>query len=549
MKEAPQVRGWSATAGDNLAFAPDRLALSSVPAARGLALPGPRISRSDWTAWPPGVLALLLAGAHLLLWGGALALSRHAPALDSAEQLVWSYAMDWGYWKHPPLPSWLMHALAAVFGRSVALPAIASQACVAIALLLTWRLGCALLSPRASLVAMGLSALVTCHNLGAEPFNHNTVLLPFQAGAMLLFYRAVRGGRWWHWAGFGALAGLGMLVKYVALIPLAALLLYALLDGACRNRRTLAGLALAGAVFSLVSGAHGYWLWTHDFLPLRYAHSVAVHIPGAGDYAISLAGFLFELGVSWLPLVLVLAWVRRPRAAPAEPLREVPVNDRLFLWVAGLGPLLLLLVYGTVTGTQLLPRWGSNLFLLAGWLALDLGRARGTPALRPALAAFAAVQLALCLATTVLRPVASDLLALRGRAGFPGAALSEQALRTWQSRTDAPLRLVITDLWTGGNLAAHQPRPLAVLLDGDARQAPWVTAGDVADCGALVLLNRTEFGNSPVPPGLVAYLADAPLRGEWQVPWPALLQGTGVDRSVHIGWGILPPVPGGHCAL
>ena len=197
-----------------------------------------------------GPVVLLCLG-QVLLWGLAFGLTYTAPGIDSAEQFVWAFSLENGYWKHPPMPSWIMHGLIQLFGPSVVLPFIATQASIAIAMALTWRLGCEFMSQRRSLVAMALTSLVAYHNIGGDCFNHNTALLPFQAATLLLFYRATRQGRWHQWALADLMAGLSMLVKYVALLPLAGLLLYFVLDRELHRPRHLAGLLLAAAVFAL----------------------------------------------------------------------------------------------------------------------------------------------------------------------------------------------------------------------------------------------------------------------------------------------------------
>ncbi len=131
--------------------------------------------------------ALWLALGYLLLWGMVAALGYQAPDVDSAEQFVWAVSLEGGYFKHPPLPTWILHALIALFGPSLVLPVVAAQACIAIALALIWRLGCEFMSPLRSGAATLLTSLVTYYNIGGDSFNHNTVLLPFQAATVLLF--------------------------------------------------------------------------------------------------------------------------------------------------------------------------------------------------------------------------------------------------------------------------------------------------------------------------------------------------------------------------
>ncbi len=232
--------------------------------------------RASGRAWR---LVLLLGIGQLLLWAIAVALGYHAPDLDSAEQFVWSVTLQGGYFKHPPLPSWIMHGLVALFGPSLVLPVVAAQACIVVALALTWRLGCEFMSPARSAAATLLTSLVTYYNIGGDSFNHNTVLLPFQAAALLLFYLATRRDEWLLWGLTGLLAGLSVLVKYVALVPLAGMLLYFALDRTLHRKRTLLGALLAVVVFVLVLAPHAWWLVSVDFLPFRYAQLVTHKLP------------------------------------------------------------------------------------------------------------------------------------------------------------------------------------------------------------------------------------------------------------------------------
>ena len=113
-----------------------------------------RVAAVDDMVRPLAGAQMALSYMSVLLWGVACWLSYSAPEVDSAEQFVWSFSLENGYWKHPPLPTWIMHGLIRVFGTSVALPFIATQACIVIALAITWRLGCEFMSPRRSLIAM-----------------------------------------------------------------------------------------------------------------------------------------------------------------------------------------------------------------------------------------------------------------------------------------------------------------------------------------------------------------------------------------------------------
>jgi 4-amino-4-deoxy-L-arabinose transferase-like glycosyltransferase len=499
--------------------------------------------------WTPAVLCAL---AQAVLWSAAFSLYT-APEIDSAEQFVWAFSLENGYWKHPPLPTWIMHVLMQVFGPSLSLAFVATQACVAVALLLGWRLGCAFMSPRRSLIAMLLTSLVTYHNIGADCFNHNTALLPFQAAMVLLFFRALREGRMHQWALAGTVAGLAMLVKYVALLPIAGLLAALLFDRTLPRRRQALGVAVAAAFFALVLLPHVLWLRETSFLPFRYARAVTEGAPGPQVGLRGIADFVLMQLVRVVPLVIGAAVVlaaRRRDDAPRHPAAALAPADARFLWIAGLAPMALTLGIAFATDVSLQSRWGANGFLLAGWLAMTATPRPDTPAMLRRAVHFAALaHVVLCLGLTVSKTVLADRLHVRTRANFPGALLAQHAQATWRRYTDARLRLVVSDIWLGGNIVANSPRPLAVLIDGYHLKSPWVKEQAVADCGALVLDDQTDDaqGRGRAHAGLDALMRRADVTGVWELPWA-----DGDDRGTALGrvrWGVILPARADSCPL
>ena len=499
-------------------------------------------------------VALLCIG-QVLLWSLVVGLNYSAPEVDSAEQFVWAFSMENGYWKHPPLPSWIMHGLIQLFGASLLLPFVATQTCIVIALALTWRLGLEFMSPTRSLIAMALTSLVTYHNIGGDSFNHNTVLLQFQAATLLLFYLATRRQAWHLWALTGLFAGLAMLVKYVALFPLAGLLVYFALDRSLHTRRTLLGLLLAVGIFTLVLVPHLLWLRASNFLPFRYAHEVTRELPGLLATLESLAGFVFTQLMRLLPFFVGLALVMLPghtAACAAGKLSPLAAGDRLFVWVAACTPLVITMGIGLFSETALQARWGTNAFLLTGLLAMTLLRRPDSPAMfKRCLQAVIVMQVVLCVSQTLSKTVLADRFERRTRANFPGAALALKAQETWAAHTDAPLRLVVSDIWLGGNLIANSPQRLAVLIDGHHFKSPWVKDKAVENCGALILDDTTEdsAGHAAPNPALDALMARAEFAGTRTLPWAhPKLRADSPERGV-VRWGIIRPEPGQACAL
>jgi 4-amino-4-deoxy-L-arabinose transferase-like glycosyltransferase len=503
----------------------------------------------------------LLCLAQLALWGTTFGFAYRAPEIDSAEQFIWAFSLENGYWKHPPMPSWIMHGLIGVFGTSVALPFVAAQASIVIALALCWRLGCEFMSPRRSLIAMLLTSLVTYYNIGGDNFNHNYALLPFQAATLLMFHRATRQGQWHQWALAGLFAGLSMLVKYVALLPLAGLLLYVALDRSLHTRRHLAGLALAGLTMLVVLVPHALWLQATSFLPFRYAASVSQAAPGFGRSLQGLGEFLMVQAVRLLPLLAGLWFLMRTHRsaavgdAPSSVAWVAPAASSgrlLFLWIAALTPLGITLLAGLVLQTELQSRWGTNSFLLTGWLVMAVWpRADTARMLRRAIAFAACTQVLLCAGMVLAKTVVADHLKVRTRANFPGAALAAHAQATWRLHSAAPLRLVVSDIWLGGNIVANTRQRVAVLIDGRHFKSPWVKERTIADCGALILDDQTSdaAGRGEANPALDALMAKASRHGVWVLPWAS--GAAAPDRSAYgsVRWGIILPASGAKCPI
>ena len=183
---------------------------------------------------------------------------------------------------------------------------------------------------------------------------------------------------------------------------------------------------------------------------------------------------------------------------------------------------------------------------------MTLLRRPDSPAMfKRCLQAVIVMQVVLCVSQTLSKTVLADRFERRTRANFPGAALALKAQETWAAHTDAPLRLVVSDIWLGGNLIANSPQRLAVLIDGYHFKSPWVNDKAVENCGALILDDTTEdlAGHAVPNAALETLMARAEFTGTWTLPWAhPKLRVDSPERGV-IRWGIIRPEPGQTCAL
>ena len=206
--------------------------------------------------------APLLAMLVVAVWAGFRPGTSSGQWGDHFEQFVWAHGLQWGYHKHPPLPTWLLggadsrHRARRLVGRAAGGRLHPGHR----VLHLSHRADAARQrrQRRWPLLLWGLQHAFSAR---AVLFNHNTVLMlmiSITAWALLqpcATSAARRSGGW----PTGAAAGLSLLAKYQALVPLPACSSRCFLSGdagdppgaarpAARRRHRLAGRDAAPAL-------------------------------------------------------------------------------------------------------------------------------------------------------------------------------------------------------------------------------------------------------------------------------------------------------------
>jgi hypothetical protein len=499
-------------------------------------------------------LVLLLLLAHLLLWTVLTGISHSAPDLDNMEELVWGNVFEWGYYKHPPLPSWLIYGLTRLFGRPVWLTFFAGQLSVVVALYFVWRLACEMTSQKNALIAVLVIMPVTYFTTRGVISNHNTIQLWSIAGAIWMFYRAWRYERTRDWLLLGLFAGLAMLTKYSALVQFAVFALFLLLTGRLRHARTWRGIGAATGVLAAMLAPHVWWMTTRAKTPIGYASASlsreltrAEHWRMMGDVVSTTAARLAPMLLALLAIGFCLARQRRAAAAAAQtPMppqtlaAQLRPEDRCFILLVGLGPFVLTLAVVIAVKAPMIADWASTFYLLFGCFAFWLFSSPPSDSarlLRTCLKVIVTIQLITVIGYAIARGPLSNMTGRATRATFPGAIISERLQAEWHAHVGTPLRLVAADTWLGGNIAIHAGRQVAVLIDGDVDKSQWVTPARAAACGMLLAINRSADASDGVPPKVVELMRRASWSGMLQLPASKKIDGA----QLRIEWGIIAP--------
>lgn len=475
--------------------------------------------------------------AHVLIWTLLPALLQHNLPLDVIEQLAWGREWQVAYFKHPPLPAWIVESVATLSGRWPPAQYLVGPLASALALLAVWRLGCALIGPRRALLAVLAQEGVLYFTIFTPEFNHNVVLLPLWAGLGLAGYRACfRPGTVTDWAWFGALAALGMLGKYTTALFLAPLLLLALLHPRLRRLWRTPGPWLALGVLVLVLAPHLLALWRIDFAPLLFPFQRA---PAAAHwYDHIVYPFLFaaaqfgDIAAALLALAL-LAW-RRPGevvTGPAPP--PLAADVRAYLWTITWAPAAIAVAASLVLGLHLKDMWGYPMWCFVGlfFMAGSIGpyTARGVQRFAVAIVV---IMLVVPVVFGVQNSFGSMFLRKATRGEFPGRELAALIEQRWHALAGpAPLAIVAGDVWLAGNVAFYGAERPAVFIDADPAKSPWITSAGLARSGAVLIWQ------GDAPPGWLARFPGAAAQAPFELPYVPPLG----HAPARFGWAVVLP--------
>ena len=497
-------------------------------------------------------LVLLILLGHLLLWTVLTGLSHSAPDLDNMEELVWGNVFEWGYYKHPPLPSWLMYGLTRIFGQQIWVTFFAGQLSVVLAMYFIWRLGCEMTTQRKALIAVLLTMPITYFTTRGVMPNHNTIQFWSLAGAIWFFYRAWRYQQIRDWLLLGMFCGFAMLTKYSALVQFAAFAVFLLVSGELRHARTWKGIGAATVVLGLMLTPHLLWMSKQAKTPIGYASKSlsqkltrAEHWQLMGDVLSTTAARLAPMLLVMLIIGCALWRGSRRAAAQASPApqklaAQLRPEDRRFILLVGLGPFVLTFLIVIALKLPMMADWASTFYLLFGFFAFWLFSSPAGDSsrlLRTCLKVVITVQVLTVIGYALARGPLPNKLGRPTRSTFPGEIISRNLQNEWIQHTGTPLRLVASDTWLGGNIAVHAGPDVAVLIDGDIDKSQWVSPARAASCGMLLAINRSADSDDGVPPKVVDMMARAQWSGILQLPATRKMDGP----LLKIEWGIIPP--------
>lgn len=487
------------------------------------ALRSPDRSPTELTNLEVAIGLLLFA----IIWLSDLAFTSLSPPVDNIEQLTWVRSLEWGYYKHPPLPTWLLWLPVKLFGLSAWTSYAMGAVMILGSLVIMWRLLVTLRGSAYAGVALLAALCITYYNGRLSYYNHNIVLLLLSTASASLCWRAFSTRRLRWWIALGVAIGLGALSKYQIVITVSSVLVFAVHQRAWRDPAHRLGLLCAGLVALLIFVPHIEWLREHDFGPIGYAidSSLGVSLGPLARVRQSvgwLADQLLNRAIPAFALLAVVGWQLRKtnRLAPVEPIsvstpNRDPAKALIVAW--GLVPLVFMSLLGLIAGVDLQSHWGTPYLLFAVPLAMEIAPPRFWERvdLVKILTTFMVIQALLLARGYVTSPRGPSVLGNHHWRNFNSKEFAQRIGGAARAQLGGPIRVVIGKEHEADTLALQLPERPLVLIDGNYDSSPWLSRDLVARCGAV------ELGPTDTLQGGRAVGALLP-SVSWRVlmPWP-----------------------------
>ncbi len=290
-------------------------------------------------------VALITMARVAVLWGSSTELY-----VDESQYWLWGQTLDFGYFSKPPMIGWVLRLFDEIaIHRSaftVRLPAPLFHGATAVILagfaqsLMPKQAGAALW---VAVVYLSLPIVA----VGSFLISTDTIMAPFLAGALALYWRLCSKGQMRDALLGGALLGCAFLSKYAALYFIPGALIAAVLYAPMRpNLRHVAGF---GAAFALVALPNILWNVAHDLTTVSHTmDNIGWLKEESAGPSLNFAGFAEFLASQFavFGVVFMGVWLVALRG-------RAPLEQRALIWMS-------VPVWGIVLTQALLSRAYAN---------------------------------------------------------------------------------------------------------------------------------------------------------------------------------------------
>jgi 4-amino-4-deoxy-L-arabinose transferase-like glycosyltransferase len=433
-----------------------------------------------------------------MLWLWQLSSVALTAPMDNIEQWIWSQSLQWGYHKHPPLPTWLLSVPQMLTGPTAWTSQILGALCTLISVGVFANLIRQIWGKPLAGLALLAALCITFYNGRLNYYNHNILLLLFVALSAQCWWMILQNGQRRWWFGLGLCAGLGMLSKYQYILVAVPSAYFIWQIKPWRKPQQLQGLMWAVGTALLVFSPHLWWLLQQDLAnsPIRYALNTSLpeHQLQSSPVINRVRSGVWLLDLLFnrcLPALLFLWLVRAfcfnktaPSTDPSLSLHGTPVTGTRFLMVWGLMPPLTITLLGLTLGMDLQMQWGTAfaLWLIAPFMvALKVHQLQASRRLQKVVwGGFLLIQASLLM---YYNQTSSASL----WRNFDSATVARELTASTRQANIGPITIISGHATEAGAIALAMPEQPKILINRDLKISPWIENSELQAPGVIQL--------------------------------------------------------------
>ncbi len=395
---------------------------------------------------------------HLILWTVVPTITNSNLPLDTIEALAWGSNLDWGFNKHPPLSAFFPEVFFQIFGPQDWAYYFLSQIFVVVSFFIIFKLSQEILNDGTlSLLSVFLIEGIYFYNFTTPEFNVNVCQLPFWCLTVYYTWKIYNSKKieLYDCILLGAAAAFGILSKYLFIYLLVAIdLLFAYLIFFKKSKKFDFKYLVSLEVFFVILIPHIIWLFNNDFITIKYGFARAGLDEGQmiNHLKYPLIFTLKQIGI--LVPFLILVWLLIKKIPKKFNLKD---EKLLFLIFINVVPIVLVFMTALITGSKIRTMWMTPFYLFFGTLFVYLLKDQiNIKKLNSFLIGFIFLFL--------LSPILYGYVSISQtdkRTDYPGKDIAIKVQIAWHEQHDEPIKYVLGDEWTAGNLSYHiNSRPI-----------------------------------------------------------------------------------------
>ncbi|OAN50566.1 glycosyltransferase [Paramagnetospirillum marisnigri] len=438
---------------------------------------------------------IVLFVAFGLGWGVLPSLVSTTLHRDTIQILYWGQEWELGYFKHPPLISWLNEPLFLLFGPLDVVYYLESVALTLLAFWVVYRFALRYVSPLRSAMAVAALTVMGYFSYVIPALNHNVLLLLPWCLSIVFGYEALEERRKAAWPALGLALGIGILTKYtILLLPLV------FLGHVLGHRKHWPLLRdpwvwLGVGLCLLVASPHLGWLVDSEFAPLTYlADSAGLDSRGFAERHLltPLTNLAMMVGMCGSLLLLMVGALGLPR------LQGRPASSaEHYLMAVSFGPAVAVVVLSAISGGEMRVEWATTFFATLPIVLLRyLYAAPDGPRLRRFMVWVAGLNAAMMTTFVLIFGGWINQVPEGEWSRFPDRAVAAAISESWAKVCPGPVPVIVSDSWLAGTASYRLPGRPRVYTEADSFMAPWLSDEDVQDSGGVVVWNMdnpTQF--------------------------------------------------------